>query len=457
MSKILIILAVLLIIPSALFLVFQNHDLRKAAFGKSARIVIDVSQPGSVISSALWQNFSQGGEEKKDMIAPVVNEVKKLSPQIIRIDHLFDYYVKINGDQYDFSVLDEVVKTILSTGAKPMFSLSYMPQALSSDGKAISPPKDWHQWKKLVSATVSRYSGRNGFNLSGIYYEVWNEPDLFGNWHYGKNQGYLNLYYQTISAIQSVTNVNPFKVGGPATTGFYPNWITELLKFCHQKGLRIDFISWHRYAKNLEEYQEDFEKLNKILTSYPEYFRLERLITEFGPDPENSPWYDSKISAIHAIAGATKLLGKVHRVFAFELKDGPDPKGKRFWGRWGLLTHDSHGKDKKPRYYAYQFLNQLRGNRLPLEGEGSWVSAVAANEKGTIRVLIVNYDPQGRHYESPPIILKNIPPGQYLFSINYFLGRTSTIKEEVATNSIVKRVILPPNSAALLEWRKISP
>lgn len=457
MKKVFPSLLILLIIPLTLFLVFQNHDWRRAAFGKPARIIVDASQPGSIISPALWQNFAQGGEEKKDMIAPAVNEIKQLSPQIIRIDHIFDYYVNINGDQYNFSNLDKVVRTILSTGAKPMFSLSYMPQSLSSNGQVTSPPKDWYQWKSLVSATISHYSGRNGLNINGVYYEVWNEPDLFGGWHCGKNPNYLTLYYQTVSAAQSVSNVNSFKIGGPATTGFYPTWVRELLKFCSENNLRIDFVSWHRYAKDLEKYQEDFEKLNRILTDYPKYFSLERLITEFGPSPENSPWYDSNLSAAHTLAGTIKLLDKVHRVFSFEIKDGPDPKGSKFWGRWGLLTHESHGLVKKPRYYAYQFLNQIQGNRLPLQGEGSWVSAVATKEKESIKVLVVNYDPSNKHYESPPIILKNIPSGRYLFSLKYFLGNQSSVKEEITNNSsTVKRIVLPPNSAAILEWRKIS-
>ncbi len=459
MGKIPTILALLLLcaLPLTLFAVFQNHDLRRAAFGKKADIVIDVSQPGGSISQNLWQNFAQGGEETKDMIATVINEVKALSPKIIRIDHLFDHHVKINSDQYDFSALDEIVQTILQTGAVPMLALSYMPPALSQDGKNVSPPKDWNQWRRLVSATVSRYSGHNGLNINNVYYEVWNEPDLFGKWHYGKSPNYSTLYHHTVSAIQSVANTNPLKVGGPATTGFYPNWIKALLKLCHKNNLRIDFISWHRYSKNLEDYEKDFQKLNQILTDYPEYFNLERQITEFGPDSENSAWYDNKLSAIHAIAGMTKLLGKVHRIFTFEIKDGPDPSGQQYWGRWGLITHEKHGIAKKPRYFAYQFLNQLTGNRLPLEGEGSWVSAVATQTKGTTKVLVVNYDPQNRHYEMPPITLKNITPGTYNFKLSYFQGKSTTTQEEISQSTIVKKVILQPNSAAILEWQKVSP
>ena len=441
---------ILLLVPLTLFGLRQNQDLRRAAFGKRARIVIDVSQPGSPLNANLWLNFAQGGEEPKDMLAPVVNQLRQLNPKIIRVDHIFDYYVKINGSNYDFSALDQVVNTILQTGAKPMLVLSYMPPSLAQEGRITAPPKNWADWRRLVATTIARYSGRNHYNINNVYYEVWNEPDLFGGWHYGRNPNYLTLYYHTVKAAQSVSNVNSFKIGGPATTGFYPNWIKALLKFCQRHRLRIDFISWHRYSKHLEDYLRDFEKLNRILTNYPEYFHLERLITEFGPDSEVSPWYDNRLSAIHALAAMTRLAGKVHRIFSFEIKDGPQHN-------WGFISHEAEGLKLKPRYYAFSWLNQLRGNRLPLGGEGSWVSALAVQDGRWIRILVVNYDPRHRHYEAPPITLKNLTPGNYIYQIKYFQGRERVMRENYAETAITKKIILPPNSAVLLQFRRIAP
>jgi xylan 1,4-beta-xylosidase len=455
MGKLPTILAMLLIIPIGLYAVFQNHDLRRSAFGKKADIKIDVSKPGGLISKSLWQNFSQGGEEPKDMIAPVKNEVANLQPEIIRIDHIFDYYVGINGRVYDFSKLDQIVQTILDTGAKPMFSLSYMPPEIAVDGQKTSPPQNWNQWNELVKATISRYSGQNNFNLNNIYYEVWNEPDLFGGWHYGREPNYLTLYYHTVKSAQEIENVNNFKIGGPATTGFYPNWIKALFDYCYKNKLRIDFVSWHHYSKNINEYLRDFEKLNQILTDYGDYFNVERLITEYGPDSENSPWYDNHLGAVHSLAGVTKLMGKVHRIFAFQLKDGPSPESKKYWGRWGLISHENHEISLKPRYYAYQFLNQLEGQQLPLEGEGSWVSAAAVKKDNKIQVLVVNYDPSNNHYESPPITLENIEPGNYIFRQIRFQGQAVASREKIEKTTITKKFILQPNSAILLEWIKL--
>lgn len=454
--SIVILLGLSIVLPLTLWNLPQVQEWRKSATGKPANLVVDTANPGAEISHNLWQNFAQGGEESKDMVGPIVNQVKDLSPKIIRIDHLFDHHVKVNGDQYDFSQLDTVVNSILQTGAKPMLSLSYMPHSLSKDNEVTSEPKDWSQWRRLITATVSRYSGRGEFNIDNIYYEVWNEPDLFGNWHYGKKKNYLTLYQQTVTAAMSASNVNSFKIGGPATTGFYANWIKALFNFCDKNKLRIDFVSWHRYTKRIEDYHADFEKLNQILTNYPDFFSIERIITESGPDSENSPWYDNNLSAIHTIASSINLLGKVHRVFSFELKDGPDPAGKQYWGRWGLMTHESKGLTLKPRYYAFQFLNQMAGKRLPVEGEGSWVSSIAVKDSSLIRVLINNYDISNKHYETVPIALQNMSPGTYQMTTKNFLGKTSSKQVVVSGTSLNTNAIMTPNSAVIIEWQKIS-
>jgi len=457
-NKILKVVYVLLLtfaVPTVLWSLPNIQDWRKSAFGKPANIVIDAQKAGAPISADLWQNFAQGGESPTDMLTPVVNSIAPLSPKLIRIDHIFDHHIKINGDGYDFSQLDNVINTIIDLGARPMLSLSYMPPELSKDGNVTSEPKDWASWQKLISATVSRYSGKTGLNISGIYYEVWNEPDLFGEWHYSKQKNYLTLYLQTVSAITAVGNTNNYKIGGPATTGFYTNWIKSLLGFCHQNRLPLDFISWHRYSKHVSDYLDDFEKLNKILTDYPEFYTAERIITEFGPDSEISPWNDNKIGAIHGLATMTNLLGKVHRVFSFELVDGLDPAGEKYWGRWGLLTHPSKGLEAKPRYHIFSFLNQIIGNRLSVDGEGTWVSAIASNNNGIIRALIVNYDPRAKHSETVPITLKNIDPGKYQVKTTEFLGQERTVIENFAGSESTRRVLLKPNSAIIIEYQKI--
>jgi hypothetical protein len=452
LKKTLFLLALLPLLLLSLKLV---NDLRKGAAGTPANIFVDVKSPQGSVPTSLWQNLAQGGEENKDMIAPVLNQIRTLSPQYIRLDHIYDFFNVYQGPgNYNFTDLDQAVSTILSTGAKPMLALSYTPPSLAQNGSLIDPPRDWTEWQNLIRATVQHYSGKDQQNIKDVYYEVWNEPDLFGNWHYGKDPNYQTLYYHSVKGAQSALNTNPFKIGGPAITAFYENWFKALFKFAHENGLRMDFVSWHKYSKNPQDYEDDFEKLSQILTDYPEYFNIERLITEFGPNSEPDPWYDNQLGAAHFLSLATRLSGRVHRLFTFEIKDGPQERDKKSSG-WGLLTHESKGAKPKPRYQALQLLNQLKGQRLMLKGEGSWVTGLAAQNGSTTQLLLVNYDPQGKHHESVPVYLRNLDPGTYQITTTSFPGKTTTSQTVIDTNFYVRQLPLAPNSALLLELKKL--
>lgn len=437
---------ILLLIPTLFLIVYFLPkiilDLRKSAAGTKANIVIDTQNPSGKITGTLWKNISQGGEENSDMIKPVINQLRNLQPQLIRIDHLFDYYqVDQGNNQYDFSRLDAAIDSILATGAIPMLSLSYTPDS--------DEPSSWDQWDNLVTATAHRYSVEK--NISGIYYEVWNEPDLFGNWHYAKNPNYLTLYSHTSRAVVKGASPSQFKLGGPAITAYYSNWIKALFKHAAVNNLRLDFISWHKYSSNPDDYLKDFDNLNQILSDYPQFFGIERLITEIGPNSDPDPSYDNSQSGVHLISLSTKLYGKIHRIFSFEAVDGPSPRSDKSTG-WGLLTHQGQAK---PRYYALQFLNQLQGQQLSSSGDGTWVSALSSKLNQKVQTLIVNYDSKNRHTESVPITFLNLSPGQYQLKTSQYLGKTHTKSFTVSTSTYTETIYMEPNTAYLLEFQML--
>jgi xylan 1,4-beta-xylosidase len=318
-------------------------------------------------------------------------------------------------------------------------SLSYADTAF-----ALGP-----EWSALVTATVRRYSQEK--NISGIYYEVWNEPDLFGGWHYAKHPSYSTLYTQTAKAVVAGAPARNYKIGGPAITGYYSNWIKALFRLAAAHHLPLDFISWHRYSKIPQDYDRDFDSLNKILSDYPQYFDIERLVTEIGPNSEPDPWYDNRNSGIHLISLATRLSGKVHRLFTFEIIDGPNPRSSNSTG-WGLITHDLK---PKPRYFALQFLNQLKGQRLASSGDGSWVTSLSAKNGTAIQILLVNYDPRAAHHETVPVSLFNLTPGRYQLSTSTYLGHSSTRQITISAPIYRFDYYLDPNAAVLFEFKPI--
>lgn len=425
-------LALLLILPTLIFSVKLVLDLRRSASGIPADIIVDSQSPQGAIPSALWQNISQGGEESTDMIKPIIPQLKSISPQLIRLDHLFDFCPDTaNGN---FSCLDSKVDSILATGAKPMLSLSYTP-----DSKA---PSDWNQWYQLVKSTAKHFSVDR--RISGIYYEVWNEPDLFGGWHYNKDPNYSTLYTQTSQAVVDGAGNTNYKIGGPAITAYYSNWIKSLFKTAADNNLRLDFISWHKYTKNLDDFDKDFENFNSIIADYPQFFNVERLITEIGPNSDPDPDYDNSNSGVHLISLVTRLSGRIHRLFSFEAVDGPAPRSEKSPG-WGMISHDLK---PKPRYYAFQFLNGLQGQRLASSGDGSWVTSLSAKSGSTILILLANYG--GNHSETFPLTVQNLIPGKYLITTTDYLGSTHS-KTVTTTVNYREMIYMTPNTAKILK------
>lgn len=434
-KNILSLLVIVVSLPVSLMLLNQKTDFFNSAFGTSANILIDA---GSIKGGKgeSWRYLAQGGEEKGRQLLPVQDLTKALKLNYIRIDHVFDYYTP--------EELDQIVKDIIATGAKPFISLSYMPPQIAKNGDITELPNDWQAWENMVTKTVERISGRSGLNIDNVYYEVWNEPDLFGKFKLNGPKSYLELYSHTVIAVNRAKNVNSFKIGGPATTGFYDNWLNGLVAFSQERGIRLDFLSWHRYSKKLSDFEDDLEK-----ASHFEGYEL--VITELGPNSENDRIYDENFGAVHLIATTALLEGKVDKIFNFEIKDGIGPQ--KYWGRWGMLTHEKWGTPEiKLRYRAMQFLNNLIGcTNIEITGQGSWVKAIAKRNDQKIQILIVNYDEYGKHIEAVPIKIVNLPSNSFNLKRIDFNGGINTEKIELPENIWEATLFFNPNTASILE------
>lgn len=445
-----------LTLPFFVILVQKTVQYLSQAQGVPANIYIDTQGILGPMPRP-WSVLAQGSEEPGRMLQPVISQLQEISPKYIRIDHIFNRYHLVSRQQdgrlnFDFSLLDQTVDDILNCGALPFFSLSYIPETLSVDGSITSPPKDWEEWSLAVQNLVEHYSSKEKKNLANLYYEVFNEPDLFGRWTINGQPNYLTLYHHTALGAQRVENTNHFFLGGPATTSFYPNWIKGLLKYTTDHQLKLDFISWHRYSLQPDIFPADGENADLILTSSPQFAQIQKLITEFGFDSENNPAHDTNLSAAHLVTVIKELLGKVDLAFTFEAKDGPSPQGIQFWGRWGILTHQGQ---KKPRFYALALLNKMGRHRLNLWGEGTWVQALASQELGVTRVLVVNFDPKENHSEMTPINFLNLEKGVYTLTQVTLSGETLTTGEVVTEDNLKKEIVLPPNEVVFLELEKI--
>jgi len=452
----------IILLPVFLFITFQYFS--KAAPTK-ANIVVDTrSIAGPIFTN--WKALAQGGEEKGvRMLENAVPDIAGLFPRYIRLDHIYDFYDvtkrnKNNQLVFDWSKLDTTVCDIYHSGARPFFVLGYMPPDISKDGSLISVPNNWTDWSLIVQRTIERYSGKDmrlcgsvtGEWFTDIYYEVWNEPDLetFGQWSlYNDEKNYLTLYLNTVKGASVAQNVNHFFLGGPATTALYKNWTLLFLDYIIDNNLRLDFISWHHYTKNPDDYLDDVNKLNTWLGTdqkYEKYRLTQKIISEWGYDSDPNPIADTEISAAHTITSIINLLTQqVKLAFAFEIKDGSAP-------RWGILTNNLQ---RKPRYHALKMLNNLGDKRLVLTGEGTYVRGISSFKNGIINLILTNYDQKNTNTELVPVKFTGLDNGEYEFKMIGLRGDLMNFPIMVNEGTLNKEILMLPNSVILVQLTKI--
>lgn len=460
-KRLFIFLLVLSTLPVILFAQKQIQQLLGLAAPKPANIIIETKNILGPINKS-WAAFSQGGEEAPPILSPVISKMKELSPRLIRIDHVYDFnkVVQKNGNNfiYDFTILDKVVDDIIAMGAVPFFSLSYMPSVFTSSGSVIDVPTDWSNWKNLIKATIQHYSGKNDRNLTDVYYEVWNEPELpqFGEWKLSEPKDYRLLYFYTATGAKEATNVNNFYIGGPSVGSYYSSWVSNFLSYIAQNNLRLDFYSWHRYTKKPYEYESDVQNIRNLLSSYSSYANMPLILTEWGIDSENSQINNTNTAASHAVYSVSKFNQTIKYAFNFEVKDGPSADG----GKWGLLYHERDPQQPlapKPKFKAFAALAKLSGNQILLSGDSIYVSGLAVSTPNKISVILANFDVTGKNIENVPVTFTGIDPAIYNLKYDYVLDNRSGFYEISATNgSINKNFIMPANSIIYLELTKIS-
>lgn len=449
-------IALLIFLPFLLLVSYQTVQLLVRALGTPATIAVDTKATLEPIDTTFFHAFGQGGEEGTDMLAPIKDSVRALKPKLIRLDHIYDLYgvVSRSGSDlvFDWSRLDQAVNTVLETGAKPLLTLSFMPPAIAKDGNIINAPDNWEEWSQVVQKTIEHFSGKGERNLTNVYYEVWNEPDLpqFGGWKLTGEKNYLTLYKYAAQGASRAAGVNRFYLGGPATAGLYQNWILSLVT----SGNRIDFLSWHSYLEDPARFNQDQRNLITWLLPYPNVTLIPKLITEFGFSGSKDKRYGTSYASAHTAAVIRQLVaGRPQYILSFQLKDGP---GQQDGTGWGLITHEDNGAKPKPRYYVYNFLDAMAGTRLALSGEGTWVTGFASTRNDIIRIMLVNFDSRGNHSENVPVTLNNLDPGTYVWRERFLAGRDVRFTEILTETTLKREVFMPAQSITIIEVTKQS-
>lgn len=309
---------------------------------------------------------------------------------------------------YNFQYVDLLYDYLLRIGMKPFVELGFMPAALASGEQTIfwwkgnvTPPKDYEKWEGLIQQLILHFTERYGQDeVKNWYFEVWNEPNLINFWT-GTQAEYFQLYKFSVQAIKSVNK--DYRVGGPATAG--SAWVTEMIDFCSQNSLPLDFISTHSYGTK-EGYLDESGTAGTVLADDPwsvsgEILRshhqianssmphLELHYTEWSSSyTPTDPIHDSYHQAAYILEKIKQVGGVANSMSYWVFTDIFEEFGPRFTpfhGGFGLLNYQAI---QKPAFYAYAFLTKLAETELSNADKSSWACKDA---RGNIQVLVWDF------------------------------------------------------------------
>jgi xylan 1,4-beta-xylosidase len=333
---------------------------------------------------------------------------------------------------YSFFNADQFADFVLSIGVRPFVELSLMPEALASGHETvfsyqgnITPPKDYDQWATLIHKFVGHWVDRYGLDeVRSWYFEVWNEANLHHFWTADQAE-YFKLYRYTVEAIKKIDP--SLRVGGPATA--QNEWIEDLLEFCEQNDLPIDFVTTHYYPtdpfgkvdapteEKLAESDRDAMR-QRAQEARQQAGDLPLFYTEWNIDSNPRHYFhDVPFAASFATRIIMSVRGLVNGYSWWTFSDIFEENyfpSVPFHGGFGLLT--LHGIPK-PVYRAFQLLHQLGTEELPVSGEhptaAAWV--VGKPEANEATVLLINQERPRHpiHSEQISVRLENAPePGR---------------------------------------------
>jgi len=328
---------------------------------------------------------------------------------------------------YDWTRIDELYDAMLAKGIRPFVELGFTPDELKTSDQTLfywkgntSHPKT-AMWNHLVDAYLRHVIARYGIDeVRRWYFEVWNEPNLKDFWEGADQSAYFDLYANTARTLKAVDP--QLRVGGPSTAG--AAWVPELLAFCKEQGLPLDFVTTHTYGVDGGFLDEEGKQDTKLLASPDAIIAdvrnvrgeidasafpgLPLFFTEWSSSYSPRDFvHDSYINAPYVLTKLKQTRGIAQGMSYWAYTDlfeeaGPPPTP--FHGGFGLINREGI---RKPTWFAHKYLNQIVGREIPSTDPLVWASV------DDQRIAVLAWDWQQPHQElsNTPFYTRKLPAG----------------------------------------------
>ena len=383
-------------------------------------IRIDVNAPARPFPH-FWEQMFGSGRANLSLRESWRNDVKSVKAvtefRYVRFHAIFDdengvYKEDAEGRPiYNWSYVDQIYDGLLGEGIRPFVELSFMPKALAASLKPHpfwykplpNPPTSYEKWGVLVEAFAHHLEERYGAaEVRQWYFEVWNEPNIDFWTGDPKQSTYFELYAAAARALKQVDG--DIRVGGPATA--QAAWTGDLINYCVQRQLPIDFVSTHVYgndtAQNVLHMEETVSRRDMVALAVRRVYDIVKasqrpatpiIWSEYNASYMNEvdvtdsafmgPWL---ANTIRLCDGLTALMS--YWTFSDVFEEQGVVK-KPFYGGYGLIAV---GGIPKAAFNDFALLHRLGTRRLMPRLKDALVTK---RSDGTLAVAVWNYAEPG--------------------------------------------------------------
>lgn len=357
-----------------------------------------------------WRHgVGQGGINPAPLPPGVQEGVRRLQPRLVRVFLQEFFQVYTNEGRYDWSRLDPYLASFARTGARIVAAICIKPRRLYPRvDQRVWRPTNVGEWQAVIAELVHRYSVRRRLVT---HWEILNEPDIGeegGTPHLIPDpESYYAFYRFTVEPILKV--FPGAKVGGPATTWAGGEPLPGFVERCARDGMRLDFVSWHRYEDDPGVHAAGVEQVKKRLAAFRPN-RPETMVTEwnkaFDPVSVEELAFDPSRAAAVASTLLSFLDSGLDWSFYYHLWDQSVRAADfaPFLSRAGVRNMVHHWNEVphrfglfgvsgevRPQYFVYWMFSQMGEARLQAETGHSGLRILAARSAaGAVNGLLIN-------------------------------------------------------------------
>jgi hypothetical protein len=334
------------------------------------------------------------------------------------------------ADSYDFAATDDYIDSIVKTGSPILYrlgeSIEHTPRKYR-----VHPPKDFAKWADICCHIVEHYNQgwAGGFRHNIRYWEIWNEPENQPAMWTGTDDQYFKLYEVAAKAIKE--RWPDLKVGGPSLgyTGefeggqFKPgDFLLRFLRHCREHNVPLDFLSWHRYAREPSEFARRASAIRRLLDQQG-FLKTESHLNEWNylPNEDWRPMMKEGQGLMREQWGA-EMTGPKGAAFAawalMSLQDAPLDAGNFYTAEIQIFGMFNINGVPRKNFYAFKAFRGLldtprRVKTPPCEMGGIALCAGLNAQNTQASILLSNFDTAAGESE---LALSQLPwsaPTQY--------------------------------------------